>query len=86
MDAFADIPDETWARVIGVNLTGAFYCARQAVRAMQKVGTAGVVINIASTAAVSGDGPAHYELTPRSWTNFKGGFMAKYETAFKLNV
>lgn len=60
VDAFADIPDETWARVIGVNLTGAFYCARQAVRAMQKVGNGGVVINIASTAAVSGDGPAHY--------------------------
>ena len=32
VDAFADIPDETWARVIGVNLTGAFYCARAAIR------------------------------------------------------
>lgn len=60
VDAFADIPDETWARVIGVNLTGAFYCARAAVRAMKKVGTKGTVINVASTAAVSGDGPAHY--------------------------
>ena len=60
VDAFADISDETWARVIGVNLTGAFYCARQAVRAMQQVGKGGVVINVASTAAVSGDGPAHY--------------------------
>jgi len=60
VDAFADIPDETWARVINVNLTGAFYCAREAVRAMQKTGTPGVVINVASTAAVSGDGPAHY--------------------------
>lgn len=60
VDAFTDITDETWARVIGVNLTGAFYCARAAVRAMQARGTAGTVINIASTAAVSGDGPAHY--------------------------
>ena len=60
VDAFADIPDETWARVSNVNLTGAFYCAREAVRAMQKTGTPGVVINVASTAAVSGDGPAHY--------------------------
>ena len=60
VDAFADIPDETWARVINVNLNGAFYCARQAVRAMQKAGTRGVVINVASTAAASGDGPAHY--------------------------
>lgn len=60
VDAFADIPDDTWARVINVNLNGAFYCARQAVRAMQQTGTRGVVINVASTAAVSGDGPAHY--------------------------
>ncbi|WP_119155835.1 SDR family NAD(P)-dependent oxidoreductase [Caldimonas tepidiphila] len=60
VDAFADIPDETWARVIGVNLTGAFHCAREAVRAMRGVGNAGAIINVASTAAVSGEGPAHY--------------------------
>ena len=60
VDAFADIPDATWARVIGVNLTGAFFCARAAVRAMQAKQTKGTVINIASSAAVSGDGPAHY--------------------------
>ncbi len=60
VDAFADIADDTWARVIGVNLTGAFHCARAAVRAMKTAGRGGVVINISSTAAVSGDGPAHY--------------------------
>ena len=60
VDAFADIPDATWARVIGVNLTGAFHCARAAVRAMQAKGTKGAVVNISSTAALSGDGPAHY--------------------------
>lgn len=60
VDQFADISDETWARVIGVNLTGAFYCARAAVRAMQAKGTKGTVINTSSTSAVSGDGPAHY--------------------------
>ena len=60
VDAFADIPDETWARVLNVNLNGAFYCARQTVRAMQKTSTRGAIINVASTAAASGDGPAHY--------------------------
>ena len=60
VDQFADISDETWARVIGVNLTGAFYCARAAVRAMQAKGIKGAVINTSSTSAVSGDGPAHY--------------------------
>ncbi|MDO9145584.1 SDR family NAD(P)-dependent oxidoreductase [Rhodoferax sp.] len=60
VDAFADITDETWARVIGVNLTGAFHCAREVVRAMQKTAKPGVIVNISSTAAASGDGPAHY--------------------------
>nr|WP_295082056.1 3-oxoacyl-ACP reductase family protein [uncultured Roseateles sp.] len=59
VDSFTDISDKSWARVIGVNLNGAFYCARAAVRAMQKTG-GGVLINLGSTAAVSGDGPAHY--------------------------
>ena len=60
VDAFADIADETWSRVIGVNLTGAFHCSRAAVRAMKAKGTKGTVINVSSTAALSGDGPAHY--------------------------
>lgn len=60
LDKFADTSDEAWARVIGVNLTGAFYCAREAVRIMRKNGTGGAVVNIASSAAASGDGPVHY--------------------------
>ena len=60
VDAFADIADETWNRVIGVNLTGAFLCAREAVRAMRDRGVKGAIVNIASTAAASGEGPAHY--------------------------
>lgn len=59
MDSFTEMSDEAWARVIGVNLNGAFFCARAAVRAMLKTG-GGAVINVSSTAAVSGDGPAHY--------------------------
>jgi NAD(P)-dependent dehydrogenase (short-subunit alcohol dehydrogenase family) len=60
VDQFADISDETWGRVIGVNLNGAFYCARQAVKLMQESQKGGAIINISSTSAVSGDGPAHY--------------------------
>ncbi|MBS0506798.1 MAG: glucose 1-dehydrogenase [Proteobacteria bacterium] len=59
MDSFTEMSDEAWARVIGVNLNGAFYCARAAVNAMLKNG-GGVVVNVGSTSAVSGDGPAHY--------------------------
>ena len=59
MDSFTEMSDEAWARVIGVNLNGAFYCARAAVRAILKTG-GGTVVNVGSTSAVSGDGPAHY--------------------------
>lgn len=60
IDAFVETPDEHWQRVIGVNLTGVFFCSREAVRLMLKAGSPGVVINISSTAALTGEGPSHY--------------------------
>ncbi len=59
VDAFLDTPDEHWQRVIGVNLTGTFFCCREGGRLMHKNG-GGAIINISSTAAVSGEGPSHY--------------------------
>jgi len=58
-DSFPDTPLEHWNRVLGVHLNGAFLCAREAVRLMQATG-GGVVINISSTAALTGEGPCHY--------------------------
>jgi NAD(P)-dependent dehydrogenase (short-subunit alcohol dehydrogenase family) len=43
---FKDISDELWERVISTNLTGQFYCARAAARAMAQHG--GKIINFAS--------------------------------------
>lgn len=60
IDTFVDTPDENWQRVIGVNLTGTFLCSREAVRLMHKGGIKGTVINISSTAAMTGEGPSHY--------------------------
>ena len=60
IDAFAQTPDEHWQRVIGVNLTGTFFCSREAVKLMLQAATSGVVINISSTAALTGVGPSHY--------------------------
>ncbi|WP_445157548.1 SDR family NAD(P)-dependent oxidoreductase [Halomonas sp. E14] len=60
MDSFPEVPDENWARVIGVNLTGTFLCCREAVRLMQKGSQGGVLINVSSTAIATGEGPAHY--------------------------
>ena len=60
IDAFAQTPDEHWQRVIGVNLTGPFFCSREAVKLMLAAATPGVIINISSTAALTGEGPSHY--------------------------
>jgi 3-oxoacyl-[acyl-carrier protein] reductase len=60
LDTLTETPDESWDRVIGVNLTGTFYCVREAVRSMKSTGTRGSVVNISSTSALNGEGPSHY--------------------------
>lgn len=42
------MPLEEWERVLGVNLTGAFLCAREAARGMKEGGTGGVIVNVSS--------------------------------------
>jgi glucose 1-dehydrogenase len=46
--ALVDMPLEEWNRVIGVNLTGAFLCARQAARGMMAARIPGIVVNVSS--------------------------------------
>jgi glucose 1-dehydrogenase len=46
--ALVDMPLEEWNRVIGVNLTGAFLCAREAARGMVAAGTPGIIVNVSS--------------------------------------
>lgn len=43
-----------WDQVIGVNLSGAFYCTQAAAKAMVAAGNGGRIINIASQAAKTG--------------------------------
>lgn len=52
--------DEGWRGVLAVNLDGAFFCARAAIRSMIKAGRGGAIVNISSTSAQSGEGPVHY--------------------------
>jgi NAD(P)-dependent dehydrogenase (short-subunit alcohol dehydrogenase family) len=47
---FLDETDEHWARLIEVNLTGAFICAQEAARQMVAQGGGGSIINISSVA------------------------------------
>ena len=60
---------ETWNKVLGINLTGAFLCTKYAVAVMAKSGT-GVVINVASEAGLVGiKGQVVYNVS-------KGGMIA----------
>ncbi len=43
-----DMPLSAWQKVIDVNLTGAFLCAREAARTMRAEGCAGVIVNMSS--------------------------------------
>lgn len=52
--------DEGWRAVMGVNLDGAFHCTREALRIMAAQDIRGSIVNIASTAVQSGEGPVHY--------------------------
>jgi NAD(P)-dependent dehydrogenase (short-subunit alcohol dehydrogenase family) len=60
VDTLAQTPDENWAKVIGVNLTGVFHMCREAARSMQAAGNRGAIVNVSSTSALNGEGPAHY--------------------------
>jgi glucose 1-dehydrogenase len=46
--ALVDMPLAEWQRVIDINLTGTFLCAREAARMMRAEDTRGVIVNITS--------------------------------------
>jgi NAD(P)-dependent dehydrogenase (short-subunit alcohol dehydrogenase family) len=62
-----DISDQDWDRMIGVHLSGTFYCTRAAV-AMMTPRHSGSIICISSIAALVGFGPLHYSAA-------KGGIL-----------
>ena len=59
-DHTIDMNDDGWLTVMNVNLNGAFYCAREALRVMSRLNIKGSIINISSTSAFSGEGAPHY--------------------------
>jgi NAD(P)-dependent dehydrogenase (short-subunit alcohol dehydrogenase family) len=59
--AFLHIPHDEWDRVLDTNLRGMFLCCQAAGRRLVEQGRGGVIVNVASTAAVkTGAGVAHY--------------------------
>jgi NAD(P)-dependent dehydrogenase (short-subunit alcohol dehydrogenase family) len=59
--AFADLTEETWNRVIAINLTGVFLCMKYEIVQMLKNG-GGAIVNASSIAGLVGSGgwPAYY--------------------------
>jgi glucose 1-dehydrogenase len=56
-----DMPLEWWRRVIDVNLTGAFLCAREAARLMLADGVRGAIVNVTSVhEVIPWEGFSHY--------------------------
>ncbi|MBN8956934.1 MAG: SDR family oxidoreductase, partial [Rhizobiales bacterium] len=51
-----DVAIEDWDRVVAVNMTGSFLCAREAARVMIASGQAGSIVNVASIMGLSGGG------------------------------
>jgi len=47
--------DEDWSDVLAVNLNGAFYCARAALRAILKQKQSGRIINVGSVVGSTGN-------------------------------
>jgi NAD(P)-dependent dehydrogenase (short-subunit alcohol dehydrogenase family) len=45
---------ENWSRIIGINLTGAFFGTKHAARVMKKAGRGGVIVNMASVLGLVG--------------------------------
>ena len=54
MKPMLEVDPGDWAKVIAVNLSGAFYCTQAAGKAMVSAGKGGRIINIASQAAKTG--------------------------------
>jgi 3-oxoacyl-[acyl-carrier protein] reductase len=59
-DEVAKFPFSNWERVINVNLTGVFLCAREAAYYMVKNGVKGTIINISSICRAGNLGQTNY--------------------------
>ncbi len=51
-------PAPEWNRILGINLTGAFYGLKHAARVMKKAGRGGVIVNMGSVLGLVGFGAA----------------------------
>jgi len=62
-DDVKKFPLSNWDKVLAVNLTGVFLCAREAAYQMVKAGVKGVIINISSISRAGNLGQTNYSAT-----------------------
>ncbi|MGD1074950.1 MAG: SDR family oxidoreductase [Thermodesulfovibrionales bacterium] len=62
-DEIVKFPFSNWEKVLNVNLTGVFLCAREAAFHMVKRGVKGVIINISSISRAGNLGQTNYSAT-----------------------
>lgn len=85
-DHFTDISEETWARMLGVNLTGVVWMAQAAVPHLLQ--TEGNIVNIASNAGLMGQAyTVHYCATKGAVVNFTRALATEYiKTKLRVNA
>lgn len=52
--------DESFQRMMAINVDGVFFCAREAAKRMQQAGDGGSIVNMSSIAGLAGVGMPHY--------------------------
>jgi 3-oxoacyl-[acyl-carrier protein] reductase len=68
-DVTQQLSDESWHRMIGVHLNGTFFCTREALRIMARLGR-GAIVNMSSVAGLMGlESVPHYSAA-------KGGILS----------
>lgn len=85
-DHFTDITEETWQRMLGVNLTGCVWMAQAAVPHLLETG--GNIVNIASNAGLMGQAyTVHYCATKGAIVNFTRALAMEFiKTRLRVNA
>ena len=73
-EPFTEIGEESWRRIIDVNLTGAFFCMQEAARVMVPAGLGAIVATASTNAFWVESNMAHYNAS-------KGGIVALVKSA-----
>jgi NAD(P)-dependent dehydrogenase (short-subunit alcohol dehydrogenase family) len=82
--AAVEMPASEWDRVVGVNLTGVFLCARVAARHMIAAGRGGSIVSTASIMSFSGGGlypNIAYQTTKGALVNLTRGLAVEWASA-----